>query len=183
MRRLLSVLLAVVMVMSCFSIVAATAAEVNVADEAADVNVAPAAAGSAYLDMQEKITAENHYGLSETVNHGTILQAWNWSFANIEANLETVAEQGFTTIQVSPPNEIKQATKGVSVTAGDTNGWWMFYQPVGFQLNQSTDNALGTKSEFVSMCTKAHQLGLKVIVDAVIKIGRASCRERVYVLV
>ena len=168
MRRLLSVLLAVVMVMSCFSIAAATAAEVDVADEAADVSVAPAAAGSAYLDMQEKITAENHYGLSDTVNYGTILQAWNWSFANIEANLEAVAEQGFTTIQVSPPNEIKQATKGVSVTAGDTNGWWMFYQPVGFQLNESTDNALGTKSEFVSMCTKAHQLGLKVIVDAVI---------------
>ena len=44
----------------------------------------------------------------------------------------------------------------------------MFYQPAGFQLNESTDNALGTKSEFVSMCSKAHTLGLKVIVDAVI---------------
>ena len=168
MRRLLSVLLAVVMLMSVLSvgIVVTSAAEVDEADTAADIDAAYS--GSAYSDMQSKVTAENKYGLSSTVNYGTILQAWNWSYANIEANLDKIAEQGFTTIQVSPPNEIKQATKGVNVTQGDTNGWWMFYQPVGFQINQSTDNALGTKSQFVSMCSKAHEKGLKVIADAVI---------------
>jgi len=160
MKRVLSVLLAVLIVASCF---AATATVV-----ASGAGTDLAATGSAYDDMQASVAASNKYGLSQTVNDGTILQAWNWSFKNIEANLETVAAQGFTTIQVSPPNEIKKATKGVKVTAGDDNGWWMFYQPVGFQINQSTDNALGTKSEFVSMCAKAHQLGLKVIVDAVI---------------
>ena len=44
----------------------------------------------------------------------------------------------------------------------------MFYQPAGFQINELTDNALGTKSEFVSMCNKAHALGMKIIVDTVI---------------
>ena len=150
MKRVLSVLLAAIIVVSCFAV-----ASVAVSGASADV----AASGSAYDSMQTAISAENGYGLSETVDQGTIIQAWNWSFKNIEANLEKLASQGFTTIQVSPPNEIKKATKGVKVTAGDTNGWWMFYQPVGFQLNESTDNALGTKSEFVSMCQKAHQLG------------------------
>ena len=160
LRRVLSVLLAVLIVVSCVSVIGTVAAF------GADVDAA--ASGSAYTDMQTKTTAANKYGLSETVNDGLTLQAWNWSFANIEANLEKVAEQGFTTIQVSPPNEIKLATKGVNVTQGESNGWWMFYQPVGFQLNNSTDNALGVKSEFVSMCNKAHELGLKIIVDAVI---------------
>ena len=169
MRRLLSALLAVVMLMSVLSvgIVATSAAETDTAEVAADIDVA--AAGSTYEDMLANIEADNNYGLSETVNDGTILQAWTWSFANIEANLETIAEQGFTTIQVSPPNEIKKGTNGAKFLQSDgQNGWWMYYQPSGFQINNSTDNALGTKSQFVSMCSKAHELGLKVIVDAVI---------------
>ena len=169
MRRLLSVLLALAMVLSILSvgIVATSAAQADTADTAADINIA--GAGSAYEDMLAQTTVENNYGLSKTVNDGTILQAWTWSFKNIESNLETIAEQGFTTIQVSPPNEIKKGTKGAKFLQNDgQNGWWMFYQPAGFQLNNSTDNALGTKAEFVSMCEKAHELGLKVIVDAVI---------------
>ena len=169
MRRLVSLLLAVLLVMSCFSvsIVATSAAVADQAETAANIDVA--AAGSAYEDMQSKTTVENNYGLSKTVNDGTILQAWTWSFKNIEQNLETIAEQGFTTIQVSPPNEIKKGTKGAKFLQSDgQNGWWMYYQPSGFQLNNSTDNALGTKAEFISMCDKAHEMGLKIIVDAVI---------------
>ena len=169
MRRLVSLLLAVLLVMSCVSvgIVATSAANVDTADTAANIDVA--VAGSAYEDMQSKTTVENNYGLSKTVDDGTILQAWTWSFKNIEDNLETIAEQGFTTIQVSPPNEIKKGTNGAKFLQSDgQNGWWMYYQPSGFQLNNSTDNALGTKAQFVSMCQKAHELGLKVIVDAVI---------------
>ncbi|MBQ6412954.1 MAG: hypothetical protein IJI19_05715, partial [Ruminococcus sp.] len=104
MRRLLSVLLALAMVLSILSvgIVATSAAQADTADTAADINIA--GAGSAYEDMLAQTTVENNYGLSKTVNDGTILQAWTWSFKNIESNLETIAEQGFTTIQVSPPN-------------------------------------------------------------------------------
>ena len=158
MRRMLSVLLAVVIVVSCAAVAGSVVAS------GADTDLAVT---SAYQDMLAKTSASNGYGLSSTVNDGTILQAWTWSFKNIEANLTTIAEQGFTTIQVSPPNEIKAATKGAKFEQGD-NGWWMFYQPAGFQLNQSTDNALGTKSEFISMCNKAHELGLKIVVDTVI---------------
>jgi alpha-amylase len=159
-RRILSVLLAAVIVISC-AVVAGSVVASGAGTETAAV--------SAYQDMLAQTSAEQGYGLAPTVNEGTILQAWNWSFKNIESLLPTLAEQGFTTVQVSPPNEIKKGTKGAKVIQSDNqNGWWMFYQPAGFQLNESTDNALGTKSEFVSMCSKAHEYGIKIIVDAVI---------------
>ena len=166
-KRLLSILLAVVLVISGIAVTAsAVASGADVANVGANADIATT---SAYEDMLAKTSAENNYGLAPTVNQGTILQAWNWSFNNIKAQLPKLAEQGFTTIQVSPPNEIKEGTKGVKVLqSDDKNGWWMFYQPAGFQLNESTDNALGTKAEFVSMCKKAHEYGLKIIVDAVI---------------
>ena len=160
-KKLLSLILALAVVVSC-----ATIGFFNVSAED-EVNY------NEYEKMLEAIKPENKYGLEDTVNEGKIIQAWNWSYKNIIANLETLAEQGFTTIQVSPPNEIKMPTKGVKVcepAVGGVapNGWWMFYQPAGFQLNESTDNALGVKAEFVEMCEKAHDLGLKIIVDAVI---------------
>ena len=159
-KKLISLLLAVVMVVSSFAVIGMVPAS-------ADTNY------NEYEKMLEAIKPENKYGLAATVNEGKIIQAWNWSYANIEKNLEKLAQQGFTTIQVSPPNELKMPTKGVKVCEPAVggiapNGWWMFYQPAGFQLNESKDNALGTKSEFIQMCEKAHELGLKIIVDAVI---------------
>lgn len=160
-KRLVSILLALMLVASCVW------TGVQAADDTTTVSY------NEYAKMQESITAENNYGLEDTVDEGKILQAWNWSYNNVIANLETVAKQGFTTIQVSPPNEIKMPTKGVKVCEPAVdgiapNGWWMFYQPAGFQLNESTDNALGVKSEFIKMCEEAHKIGVKIIVDAVI---------------
>ena len=160
-KRLLSVVLAAMMVLSCAMVMGVSSVS---AEETAT---------STYAQFQESIKPENNYGLTDTVNEGKILQAWNWSYKNTIALMEQVAEQGFTTIQISPPNEIKMATKGVAVCAAPIdgiapNGWWMFYQPAGFQLNESEDNALGTKSEFVEMCEVAEQYGVKILVDAVI---------------
>jgi len=102
-----------------------------------------------------------------------ILHAWGWSYENIQANLDDIAESGFDTILVSPPNEIKMATKNAkfsepAVGGVSPNGWWMLYQPAGFQINESTDNALGTKSEFEALCTAAHAKGLKVMVETLV---------------
>ncbi len=172
LKRLLSVLLAVILVVSCVSVVSSVVAT------GADKDLVTT---SAYEDMLAQTSADNGYGLAPTVNEGTILQAWNWSFKNIESLLPTLAEQGFTTIQVSPPNEIKEGTKNVKVLQRDgKNGWWMFYQPAGFQLNNSTDNALGTKAEFTSMCAKAKEYGIKIIVDAVINhMGTCDNEDRI----
>ncbi len=158
-KKIISLLLAVAVVASCVCV--------------SFVSANAASKYNTYEQYLEAIKPENGYGLEDKVDEGKIIQAWNWSYENVIKNLETLAEQGFTTIQVSPPNEIKMPTKGVKVCEPAVdgiapNGWWMFYQPAGFQLNESEDNALGTKDEFVKMCDEAHKLGLKIIVDAVI---------------
>ncbi|MBR3971496.1 MAG: starch-binding protein [Ruminococcus sp.] len=158
-KRLLSVVLAVMLVLSCVMGMSFASAEET--------------SYNTYAQFEESIKPENNYGLTDTVNEGKILQAWNWSYENAIAMMPKVAEQGFTTMQISPPNEIKMPTKGVAVCAEPVdgiapNGWWMFYQPAGFQLNESDDNALGTKAEFVKMCEEAKKYGIKILVDAVI---------------
>ncbi|MGN0453450.1 MAG: starch-binding protein [Ruminococcus sp.] len=148
-KRLLSVILAVLMLASVLSM--------------ASVSV------SAEVDSDAQPAIGKDYALGETVNDGLILQAWNWSYNEIKNNLEAIAEAGFTTIQISPPTELKETTKGVKILQEDNaNGWWMMYQPAAFEINQSEDNALGTKNELKDMISSAHELGLYVIADAVI---------------
>jgi len=110
--------------------------------------------------------------LPEIIRSGRILNAWNCSYKNITDMLETISKQGFGTIQVSPPHEVKMPTKGIKVveTSADEviNGWWMFYQVVGFQINQSEDNALGTKNDFVKLCEEADKYGIKIIAEVVV---------------
>ncbi len=109
------------------------------------------------------------YNLGYSTNDGLILQAWNWSYNEVKSNLESIAEAGFTTIQISPPTELKEPTVGVKILQeANDNGWWMMYQPAAYELNQSEDNILGTKEELVEMIDAAHDLGLYVIADAVI---------------
>jgi len=156
-RKIISAVLVVCMLMTCivvanYSVTAATTDKSQ----------------TAVPDTYSGITA-NPYGMADSNDDATILQAWNWSYNNIAAELDNIGKQGFNTIQISPPNEIKAATKGALVKQSDNqNGWWMFYQPAGFQINQSTDNALGTKSELVAMVKAAHAKGIKVIADTVI---------------
>lgn len=150
-KRIISILLAMLMLLSCAMI-----ANFSVAAEATNEVVV------------EEIPAKD-YNLGYTANDGLILQAWNWSYAEIMNNLEAIAESGYTTIQISPPTELKEATVGVKVLQqANDNGWWMMYQPAAYELNQSEDNVLGTKDELIDMIDAAHELGLFVIADAVI---------------
>lgn len=153
-KRLISLILSVLMVMSCIVITGFTASAQTVAN---DENTA------------QDNGAVSDYELGYTANDGLILQAWNWSYAEIEENLEAIAQAGFTTIQISPPTELKEATVGVKILQqANDNGWWMMYQPAAYELNQSEDNVLGTKDELISMIDAAHEKGLFVIADAVI---------------
>ena len=96
------------------------------------------------------------------VQNGMTLHCWNWSYANIIANLPTIAAQGFTSIQVSPIQQAKQPTMG-----GPVNDWWAFYQPADFAIDNTGVNAMGTKAEFMNLCETAHEYGIYVIVDVV----------------
>ena len=104
-------------------------------------------------------------GVEDTsgIQNGMTLHCWNWSFKEIEKNMETIAEMGFTAIQTSPVQAMKEATTGKAV---GTN-WWVYYQPVDFVITNEDGNALGTKAELESMIKTAHEHGVKVIVDVV----------------
>ena len=138
-KRFLSLALAFCMIMSCF--IGIDCLTINTAAETTD------------------------YGLADDVQDGQILQCWNWSFNNIKNNMATIASQGFSAIQTSPIQAAKESTKESWSTAG--NSFWVYYQPISFNIETATNNALGTKSEFEAMCEEAHKYGVKVIVDTV----------------
>ena len=101
-------------------------------------------------------------GQQTNIQDGVTLHCWNWSYKNIEANMALIASQGYTAIQTSPIQQSKEGTKNYSMDA-----WWLYYQPMGFHIDNTGNSALGTKAEFISMCNTAHQYGVKVIVDVV----------------
>ncbi len=106
------------------------------------------------------------YGLAQNVQDGQILQCWNWSFTNIKNNMAKIAEQGFSAVQTSPIQGSKESTKEYYSTM--SNSWWVYYQPINFNIETNSYNALGTSAEFKAMCDEAEKYGIKVIVDAVL---------------
>lgn len=101
-------------------------------------------------------------GQQEYIQDGVTLHCWNWSYKNIEANMALIAASGYTAIQTSPIQQCKEATSHQSM-----NAWWLYYQPMGFHIDDTGKSALGTKDEFESMVATAHEYGVKVIVDVV----------------
>ena len=99
------------------------------------------------------------------IQNGVTLHCWNWSFKEIEENMAKIADMGFTAIQTSPVQPLKEATTDATDTVGGV--WWVYYQPVDFKITDGAGNALGTKADLESMIKTAHQYGVKVIVDVV----------------
>lgn len=99
------------------------------------------------------------------IQDGLTLHCWNWSFAEIEANMATIAAQGYTAIQTSPVQPLKESTNKSGHTV--SGNWWVYYQPVDFTITTASGNALGTRAELESMIATAHQYGVQVIVDVV----------------
>ena len=97
-------------------------------------------------------TGTNSYGLAQSIQEGTILQCFDWTYNDIKAELPNIAKAGFTSIQTSP----------VQPAAG-TGAWYWLYQPLGF----SVGTELGTKEELKDLCAAADEYGINVVVDVV----------------
>ena len=150
-KRLLGALLASCMVFS----------SVAVGTFSSQAKTIESASVSAVADAE---ATSSDYGLSESIQDGQILQCFNWSYTNIKNNMAKIAEQGFTAVQTSPIQPIKESTQGKT----QEGSWWVNYQPVDFKIDDSSQNALGTKADFKAMCDEAHKYGVKVVVDAVL---------------
>ncbi|MFA7032506.1 MAG: alpha-amylase family glycosyl hydrolase [Bacilli bacterium] len=86
---------------------------------------------------------------------GVILQAFDWTFSEIENNLPAIANAGFKMIQTSPVQQPKNN--------GTT--WWSFYQPLSFSI--ATSSPLGSKADLESLCTTAESYGISILCDIV----------------
>ena len=107
--------------------------------------------------------ATNSYGLSEKVCDGVILHAWNWSFNAIKDNMKEIAEAGYTSVQTSPVQRPKDASRS-STPQWD---WWKVYQPTTICFSPEGHPWFGSKEDFKAMCDEADKYGVKIIVDVV----------------
>lgn len=111
------------------------------------------------------IISQNVFSQSRgDIQNGAILHAWCWSFKNIEKNLPKIKEAGFAAVQTSPVNKCLEGDYGgLELMSEDLNGkWYYHYQPTDWKLG---NYQLGTRDDFISMCKKADELGIGVIVD------------------
>ena len=148
-KKITSIVLALCMVISC---VAVGSFATSAASTPTDTVSAPAESES------------TGYTLADSIQNGQILQCWNWSYNGIKNNMKKIAEQGFTAIQTSPIQVIKESTQGKTMKGS----WWVYYQPSNFFIDNSGQSAMGNKADFIAMCETAHQYGVKVVVDAVL---------------
>lgn len=132
-KKIISAALAASMLLPCFATAAVSANAVVVSDE--------------------NSVSAGDYDLMDNIQDGVILHCFNWKYNDIKAELDNIAEAGFTTIQTSPAQP-----------GGGTGTWWWLYQPLGFYIGT---NELGTKAELESLCKEAENYGIKVIVDVV----------------
>ena len=80
-----------------------------------------------------------------------------WMFKLNEIPVEEIAKQGFTVIQTSPLQPIKEPIRS------DLNNAWAIYQPIDYVIG----NDLGTEEDLKNLANKCHKNGLKLIVDVV----------------
>lgn len=77
--------------------------------------------------------------------------------AKIEKDLLLIKEQGFDYVQISNLTPTKSEE--------GNHDWWKLYQPMSFKIG----NYLGGFEDLKRLCTKAHELGLKISYDVVIR--------------
>ena len=86
-----------------------------------------------------------------------VFQAWMWKLNEIP--VEEIAKQGFTAIQTSPLQPLKEKIHS------NLDNAWAVYQPIGYTVG----NDLGTEEDLRNLAERCHRNGLKLIVDVVFR--------------
>ena len=95
---------------------------------------------------------------------GVTANLWEWNWKSVGKECAGLARDGYTGVQVAPPqNSLKRTELG---SGSDTilHPWWEVYQPVTYNLTSRMGNA----DQFKVMVSKCRAAGVKVYVDAVI---------------
>jgi alpha-amylase len=85
---------------------------------------------------------------------GVIYQAFNEKFSDLYNKLPELAGIGYRYVQVSPPTK-----------SADLEIWWARYQPIDLE---KIEGPLGNEQDLRRLINRAHELGLKILVDAVL---------------
>ena len=104
-----------------------------------------------FEDFQDEYTD----ALPERAEDGLTLHCFNWTYAQITSNLQSIKNAGFKNVLTMPVQQPKSG--GAS--------WWAFYQPLSMSIGNSS--CLGTKQELKELCDKAEELGICVLADIV----------------
>jgi hypothetical protein len=92
-------------------------------------------------------------GIHTDIMTAVIAQMFEWNYASVQTECPTLANAGYTYVQVSPPAE--------HITGPQ---WWASYQRVSSQLVSRH----GNRAQFASMISACNNAGVQVIVDVVI---------------
>lgn len=158
-KKILSSLLAATML---FGSVSANAVTVETDDM-------PKASGAAVETFPSRDAATVNSGPDAlAIKNGVIFHAWSWSFNTITQHLDEIAAAGYTAIQTSPPSEcysVYNSNRLMGVNSDGTDGaWWWHYQPTKLAIG---NYQLGTRNEYIQMCSAAEERGIKIIADIV----------------
>lgn len=100
-----------------------------------------------------------------SIQDTTILHAWNWKLNDIKSRLQQIKDAGYNSIQISPMQP--KVDKTNYATQSTKSQWWKYYQPLDFKVAEEGETILGTKEELTSLCSKAKELGISIVVDIV----------------
>lgn len=100
-----------------------------------------------------------------SIQDTTILHAWNWKLNDIKSRLKQIKDAGYNSIQISPMQP--KVDKTNYATQSTKSQWWKYYQPLDFKVAGENETILGTKEELTSLCSKAKELGISIVVDIV----------------
>jgi hypothetical protein len=103
-----------------------------------------------------------------------IYHAHNLSFNEIRDKLPTLAQLGFSHIQISPPQKSRDTLpdhkkKSPSKHLKERKIWWLHYQPENYKI----DDTFGTQTELQQLVDEAQKVDIKIIVDVVLTHLRA----------
>lgn len=84
-----------------------------------------------------------------------ILHMFQYPLLDIVKLLPKVKEQGFTDIQITPIQPLKEIN----------NCWWIHYQPIGFRIG---NELIGNKEDLILLCNEAEKYKIGIIADVVL---------------
>lgn len=95
------------------------------------------------------------YGLPASIQEGNILHCFDWTMAEVKAELPAIAEAGFGAVQLSPLQR---------PDAGPGSPWHDLYRPYDIAFKSSRT---GSADDLKALCEEAATYGIKIIVDVV----------------